>query len=276
MEQNRSRSLYIQRENDLVYVTFPSFNETKLVNHCFSTKLGGVSTGIFESLNLGFNRGDSDENVRKNYEILCKAIGINVRDLVFSDQIHKANICMITEKDKGKGIIKKSDIKGIDGLITNVPKVPLITFYADCVPLFFLDPIQKVVGLAHAGWRGTVKNIAGKMIQRLKNDYKCNPQDILIAIGPSIGACCFEVDDPVANEFKNVFDYTDSIVFPQQNGKFYIDLWEANRQNLLNAGVQMKHITVTDLCTKCNKDIFFSHRGHQGKRGNLAAIIELL
>lgn len=275
MYSNRTKTLSIHQKDNLYYITFPAFDRTNLVNHCFSTRLGGVSKGIFESLNLGFKRGDEDENVKRNYELLCNIIGINSQDIVFSNQVHKTKIKIIRKKDINEKYDSSKDAEGIDGLITNLSKVPLVTLYADCVPLFFLDPINRVVGLAHAGWRGTVNKIGLKMVQRFKDTFNSNPKDILIGIGPSIGKCCFEVDEQVAKEFERAFVNIENIVYPKTNNKYIINLWETNRQILLEGGITSSNITITDLCTKCNKDIFFSHRGHNGRRGSLAAIIEL-
>ncbi len=143
----KSNVFRIHREGDLVYLTIPAFDETGLVNHCFSTKLGGVSEGIYESMNVAFGRGDSDANVKKNLEILCEAVGIDAKDLVFSDQVHEDLIMIVGERDRGKGIVRKSDIIGVDGIMTDAKKVPLHTTYADCVPLYFLDPVKKVIAL---------------------------------------------------------------------------------------------------------------------------------
>ncbi|WP_341877309.1 peptidoglycan editing factor PgeF [Defluviitalea saccharophila] len=272
---DRTRSLSIHQKSNLFYITFPSFDQTNLVNHCFSTKLGGVSKGIFESLNLGFGRGDDDENVKRNYQILCSAIDVNYENLIFSNQVHGINIKVITKENPNQPIYTSGESEGIDGLITNMTKLPLVTLYADCVPLFFLDPVNKVVGLAHAGWRGTVNKIGLEMIKVFMDTFHSNPEDILVGIGPSIGKCCFEVDEPVAKEFEAAFPNADNIVYPQENYKYIVDLWEANKKVLGDSGITLSNITVTDLCTKCNKDIFFSHRGHNGKRGSLAAIIEL-
>ena len=275
MYLNRTKSLSVHQRKDLVYVTFPSFDKTNLVHHCFSTRLGGVSGGIYKSLNLGFGRGDQDDCVTRNYEILCNAIGVDSQALIFSDQIHGTNIKVITEEDMKQRSNFLKGPEGIDGLVTNLQKVPLVTLYADCVPLFFLDPIGKVVGLAHAGWRGTVNKIGEKMIKIFQERFDSNPKDILAGIGPSIGRCCFEVDEPVAIEFGKSFANGRNIVFPKDHNKYIIDLWEANKHTLVDGGIPFSNITVTDLCTMCNKDIFFSHRGHQGKRGSLAAIIEI-
>ncbi|NMA83133.1 MAG: peptidoglycan editing factor PgeF [Epulopiscium sp.] len=264
----------IHQQDDLYYLSFLSFDRTKAVNHGFSTRLGGYSKDIYTSLNLGLRSGDKLEDVYLNYKKICKALDIDSEDLVHSDQIHESHIYCVTQEDKGKGFYKDSNIKGIDGLITNEPKVPLITFYADCVPLYFLDPVQKVIGLAHAGWRGTVLKIAAKMIHKFTSVYKSDPKNILVGIGPSIGSCCFEVDESVAHAFQKQFEGDDWIQ-TLKNGKYKIDLWKVNQQILLESDIIEEHISIMGLCTMCHKDIFFSHRGHKGRRGSLGAIMEL-
>lgn len=272
-----SKIFEVCNKEDLVYFQIPAFDKTGLVNHCFSTRLGGVSSGIFESLNLGFNRGDSEENVRTNFKILCDAIDIEVEDLVFTNQVHEDRIEVVGLKDKGKGFNRTSDLIGIDGFITDEKGIALVTFYADCVPLYFLDPVKKVIGLTHAGWRGTVKKIGAKTIEKMKVVYGSRPEDLLVAIGPSIGGCCFEVSNDVKIEVEKTFnhDIIDKIVKDLGNGKYKVDLWAANEAIIIEAGVNQKNISKTDVCTMCHKEELFSHRGSDGKRGSLAAIMQL-
>lgn len=267
----------IHREGHLVYLTIPAFDKTGLVHHCFSTKLGGVSEGIYESMNVSFGRGDSDENVKKNLEILCGAVGIDAKDLVFSDQIHEDVIMTVDEDDRGKGIVQENDRVGVDGLMTNRVKVPLHTTYADCVPLYFLDTVKKIIAISHAGWRGTVKAIGAKTVNKMVEVYDSQPKDILACIAPSIGPCCFEVGEEVVQEFRQTFSEDDQkkVIRKMPESKYKIDLWTANKLVLLSAGILPEHITVTDICTKCNHDVMFSHRATKGKRGSLAAIMEL-
>lgn len=265
----------VNKKNQLVYLTYPKFEETGIVNHCFSTKIGGVSQGIYESLNLGFNRGDDNDNVIKNYNIICDAIDIDYRSLVLSNQVHDVNIKVVNKDDRGKGIIRESDIIGIDGLITNESKVPLVTLYADCVPLFFVDPIKKAIGLSHSGWKGTVNRIAEATIRKMNKEYNSRPEDILVGIGPSIGPCCFEVGKEVVDIFEERFPNNKEEIIRCMDGNYYIDLWKTIIITLLESGINKSNIAVTDMCTKCNKEIFFSHRGHNGKRGSLAAFMEL-
>ncbi|NLY43622.1 MAG: peptidoglycan editing factor PgeF [Clostridiaceae bacterium] len=259
------------------YLTIPSFEETGLVTHGFSTRLGGVSTGEYRTLNLGLNKKDKRENVLYNFKILTEKLKIDYHDLVFSNQVHEDRIIEVSQKDKGKGIFVESDIIGVDGLITSERGVPLVTFYADCVPLFFLDPVKKVIALTHSGWRGTVKKIGYKTVRKMEKAYSCKPKDILVGIGPSIGKCHFEVDKPVAEEFYNAFgENARELIEPKPGNKYNIDLWRANELQLEQAGIRNENITVAYECTVCKKDIYFSHRGDKGKTGSMAAIMQLL
>ena len=161
--------------------------------------------------------------------------------------------------------------------MTNEPGIPLITYYADCVPLFFFDPVKKVVALAHAGWRGTVAGIGESMIRKMEEEYASKPEDILTAIGPSICKNCYEVSEDVASQFRDIFTAEESkyILFENNQGKYQLDLWKANEYSLLHAGITKDHLSVTNLCTCCNKTTLFSHRATNGKRGNLGAVIML-
>ena len=263
--------------NEIKYLSIPAFEDTKLVKHCFTTRIGGVSEGECQSLNLGFNRNDKRENVNSNFKIISDCIGVDYFDLVFSNQVHDDKIRVVSADDKGKGITRESDIIGVDALITNMPGVPLVTFYADCVPLYFLDPVKKVIGLAHSGWKSTVKKIGMKTIQMMVSEYGCRSEDILAAIGPSIGQCHFEVDQPVIAEFRNAFGIdADLLIIGKENGKYNIDLWAANLILFRQAGIQDHNITLAKECTYCNKDTYFSHRADHGKTGSLAAIMQLI
>lgn len=273
----KSNVLDICNNSNLLYIKIPAFEKTKKVNHCFSSRLGGVSEGIYSSLNLGFNRGDSDDKVLKNFEIICDAINVNTENLVFSDQIHEDKIIVVDESNRGQGYKVPSDIVGVDGLITKSKNVALTTFYADCVPLFFLDPVKEVIALSHAGWRGTVHKIGYKTIIKMKELFNCNSKDILVGIGPSIGSCCYEVGEDVKIEFEKILnhDIIEKIIKKRSDNKWHIDLWTCNEEIIMMAGVPKNNITKTDICTMCNNDSLFSHRASNGKRGSLAAIMEL-
>lgn len=273
----KSQKLEIKSQDRLVYIEFPHFNESQLVHHGFSTKHGGISQGDYSTMNLSFTRGDNRLAVVENFNRFASAIGVEADSLVFTDQVHENDVRVVTYDDRGKGFDKTSDIIATDGLITNVKGVTLTTFYADCVPLFFLDPVLKVIGLSHAGWRGTVKEIGPKTVEAMTNEYGSNPEDILVGIGPSIGACCYEVSKDVIMEFEKILNRViiDKIVFWQDEEHALLDLWEANKQLLIQAGVLKQNILVTDLCTKCHSDDFFSHRVMGTSRGSLAAMLAL-
>lgn len=264
---NRSTELH---EGSVPYITFPKLSKAGVV-HGFSTRMGGVSEGIFASMNLSYTRGDDEKSVDENFRRIGEAIGFDAKRLVFSNQIHKTNICKVTEKDCGKVM------KDMDGLVTNVEGIPLYTGYADCVPLFFFDPKTRTAALAHSGWRGTVGRIGAKMADVMEEEYGCKKEDIICAIGPSICKKCYEVSDDVAMAFKQELrgHQPEEYMEDKGNGKYQLDLWKANELILLEAGISSEHLDVTDLCTCCNHEYLFSHRASHGKRGNLGAFIVL-
>lgn len=272
----KSHNLLITTKGKLKYITFPKLSATGVVRHIFSTRLGGVSTDHCATMNLSFNRGEPRENVLENYRILCGAVGIDTNNLVLSHQTHTNNVIYVTEENRGTGITKPS-FSDVDGLITDKSGVALVTQYADCTPLLFCDPVKKVIATSHSGWRGTVKQIGKVTVEKMCKQFGCRPEDIVVGIGPCIGDCCYEVDDPVYNEFIKIpFLKIDKIFTPKDNGKYMLDLVEANRQILLNSGIKPENIDLSDICTCCNADEMHSHRATGGKRGNLAAIIELI
>ena len=269
----KSESLNIRNSNDITYITFPCL-EKHGVKHAFTTRLGGVSSGIFSTMNLSFTRGDNQQDVLINYQRICDAINVDYKRCVLSHQTHTTNIRILTEDDAGKGIIKERDYDDVDGLITNVKGLTLVTQYADCVGLLFYDPIKKVIATSHAGWRGTVGKIGKITVKTMHQHFGCNPADICAGITPSIGPCCFEVDSPVYEEFSRLEGIdTAKIINDDKNGKYHIDLWLTNYLTLIEAGLKEENISVCDLCTKCNPEVFFSHRQTAGKRGNMAAMI---
>lgn len=272
--------LKYNEKGNLTYLTFKSFENTGLVNHCFSTRIGGVSKGHFSELNLSLSRGDNRDNVIENYKIICNAIGANYNDVVMSrGQIHSTDLHCTTEIDRGKGIVIENDIGNVDGFVTNVPNIVLTTFHADCTPLFFLDKVKKVIGVSHAGWRGTVDKMAEKTIHKMKEVYGCRPSDIIAGIGPAIGSCCFEVDEPVVEEFRSKLDFANQYIYAdiedQKKGKYKIDLKKVNAEIMIRSGIKPENIEIEEICTKCHSELFFSHRGMGDFRGNMAAMMEL-
>lgn len=258
---------------DFLYLTIPSFSETGLVNHGFTTRLGGVSRPPLHSMNLGIGRGDSPDAVVENYKIAGNAIGFDPNRLVFFPQVHKNDIFVAREEDAGMGF---RDIRPeYDGIITNVKNLPLATFHADCTPIFLLDPVKKVAGVVHAGWRGTALCAAGKAILKMQEVFSCNPEDILAGIGPCGGKCCYETHNDVPDAMVEVFGNDAKNHFTPYGEKYLIDLAGLNKLVLLKHGVCDANITMSGLCTCCNSDTFWSHRATGGIRGAMAAIIML-
>lgn len=261
----------------VLYFTFLQLSRQKQFLHGFSSRLGGVSEGEFTSMNLSFTRGDVEQRVLENYRRIAAAIGFDEARIVCSDQTHTNCVREVTREDCGKGVFQKRDYTEVDGLITDVPGIVLTTFYADCVPLYFVDPGQKAIGLSHSGWRGTVSDIAGETVRAMQKRYGTNPADIRAAIGPSICQDCYEVSEDVISQFKEQYreELWSSLFYAKSNGKYQLNLWEACRQNMIDAGVLPSHIEVTDVCTCCNPQILFSHRASHGRRGNLAAFLSV-
>lgn len=268
----------LKEKNHVPYIQFKNLSATGIVKHGFSTRKGGVSTGIFSSMNLNFKRGDDPDAVMENYRRMAAALNMRVEDMVLSDQTHTTNVRVITKEDRGKGILKPQDYSDVDGMITNVPGIVLVTSYADCVPLYFVDPVRKAIGLSHSGWKGTVGHIGQKTVWKMHEVYGSEPKDIVAAIGPSICQSCYEVSDDVAEAFRANFtaDEAADILLDKGNGKYQLDLWKANWYVLTDAGIFPEHLSVTDLCTACHPDLLWSHRKTNGQRGGLSAFLSLI
>lgn len=280
IKRNGQKKGMLQQEKDGVeYLTFPAFSESGVVNHLFSTRIGGVSEGIFSSMNLSFTRGDKKEAVLENYKRIAGVLGCAPEDFVCSDQTHTTNIRLVTKEDGGKGIVIPKDYTDIDGLITNEQGIVLVTFYADCVPLYFVDIKNQAVGLAHSGWKGTVHRMGKEMVHTMGKAFGTRPEDLLVAIGPSICQACYEVSRDVAEQFMMEFpekDVQNEILYETIPGeKYQLNLQRANAIILEECGIPKEQISVTDICTCCNPEYLFSHRASQGKRGNLAAFLGL-
>ncbi len=280
IKRNGQLKVMLQQEKDgIEYLTFPAFSESGIVKHLFSTRIGGVSEGIFSSMNLSFTRGDKKEAVLENYKRMAQVLDCDVCDFVCSDQTHTTNIRLVTNKDRGKGVIKDKDYTDVDGLITNEPGIVLVTYYADCVPLYFVDTANKAVGLAHSGWRGTVNRMGQKMVKAMEKEFGTRPEDLLVAVGPSICQDCYEVSLDVAEQFMQAFpnpQVWDEILYETIPGeKYHLNLQRANAIIFEECNIPKEQISVTDICTCCNPEYLFSHRASQGKRGNLAAFMGL-
>ena len=265
----------IQEKGGVYWLTYPRLEEEKEFLHGFSTRLGGVSKEHLYSMNLSFARGDREENVRENFQRIAHAVGFEAEKMVFTHQTHTTNVRKVTEEDWGKGFSKERDYRDVDGLITNVPQTVLTTFYADCVPIYLVDPVKKAIGLCHSGWRGTVGKISHMTIARMQEEYNSDPKDILAAVGPSICQNCYEVSGDVIDQFQDSFHekYWKELFYQKENGKYQLNLWKANEIILEEAGITKEHISVTDICTCCNPQLLYSHRASKGQRGNLAAFL---
>ncbi len=276
---NNALQVKRNRTGELEYLTFPLLEQTGIVRHLFSTRLGGASEGIYSTMNLSYTRGDEKEAVDENFRRIAEVLGCSLGDIVCSDQTHTVNLRVVGKQDGGKGILVPRDYTDIDGLLTDEPGVMLATFYADCVPLYFVDTRKKAVALAHSGWRGTVGRMGMCVVDKMRETYGTDPSDIVAAVGPSICQACYEVSEDVADAFAAEFyksGQTDEILESKGGGKYRLDLWRANEIVLQEAGIPAGQIQVTDLCTCHNSEYLFSHRASQGKRGNLGAFLGLV
>lgn len=253
---------------------FPILENTGIVEHCFTTRAGGVSEGIFDSLNLSFTRGDDESAVMENYDRLAAALDTRKEQFVCTDQTHTTNVIRVGKEDCGYGVTRQKPYTDVDGLVTDEPGVVLSTFFADCVPLYFVDTVNRAIGLSHSGWRGTVGRMGQRTLEKMATEFGTNPKDIVAAVGPSICQDCYEVSEDVAEEFIKEFSgHADEILINKGNGKYQLDLWKTNEIVLIEAGVKKENIAVTNICTCCNPDLLFSHRASKGKRGNLGAFM---
>ena len=277
-EDEKRRGVRIRRTNGAAWLSFPAFEELDFVRHGFSTREGGVSQGCFKSMNLSFTRGDREEDVRENFRRIAGAIGFETGDLVLSDQTHTTNVRLVSGDDRGNGFLRPKDYHDVDGLITDTPGVVLSTFYADCVPLYFADPVHRAIGLSHSGWRGSAGRMGEVTLSKMADAFGTRPSDVVCGIGPSVCQDCYEVSPEVAERFMEMFApcYHADILYKKENGKYQLDLWEVNRRILLEAGVKEENIHTAGLCTACNPDLLFSHRISGNERGNLGAFIEII
>ena len=278
MDWNRKSGkemLDIKEKNGVVWLEFPALAKTGMVKHGFSTRLGGVSEGEFSTMNFTFTRGDNPDHVKENYRRMSEALLVDEKKMVLSWQTHTTNVRAVTEEDAGKGIWRERDYQDVDGLVTNVPGITLVTFFADCVPLYVIDPVHRAIGLSHSGWRGTVERMGEKTLKVMEKEYGTRAEDVVVGIGPSICQDCFEVGPEVADAFAGAFqkEKLPCLYYKKENGKYQSDLWKANEIIFEEAGVKEEHIHVTDICTHCNPKFLFSHRAVGTKRGNLAAFL---
>ncbi len=275
------RSVYdINRNGDVIWLSARAFDALPGIRLAVATRYGGVSTGMYESMNLSVSQGDDPELVKENFSRLGEACGIPAGEMVLSQQTHTTNLRYCTREDCGKGVFRHRGYTDVDGLYTDQDHVALVISFADCVPVFLADTENRVIAAVHSGWRGTVGKIGKKAADLMAREYGSRPEHIRALIGPSICQDCYEVDDPVIDRFREAYSERDwERIWKPAEGKddrYQLDLWEACRLNLLEAGLTDGNITVTNICTCCNPAHIFSHRATKGKRGVTVGMIEMV
>ena len=269
-----SRIVQLRRvtSGSVVYYQFHSLADVAGLAHGAFTRLGGASRAPWDGLNTGHTVGDDDAAVEHNHRLIADALGVARSDVVSPHQVHGTAVAVVTERDRGRVIPQT------DALVTRSPNVPLMLRFADCAPLFFYDPVQRAVGLAHAGWRGTVAGVGRATVEAMVGSFGSRPGDLLAGIGPAIGVCCYEVGEDVAQEACEAFPSTGQPedrgpLASEPNGRWHLDLWAANRRQLEESGV--RQIEVAGTCTSCHTEEWFSHRAEKGRTGRWGAAIGL-
>ncbi len=259
----------LRQQKNIWWGEFAHLQAAGFINGC-SCRLHGESSIVPGSLNLALHVGDDRELVLRNRAKFAAALGVNAMRFTTCAQVHGCQVRLVEENLVGSGALDyAATIAGTDALITGLKGVPLLLFYADCVPVLLADPVRQVIGVAHAGWRGTVAGIAAKTVQQMQLCCGSNPRDILAGIGPSIGACCYEVDDKVRDQALAYSEF----FRPRGAGKYLLDLQGINRQQLLQAGLEPEHVQDAGVCTADNKELFFSYRQEQGHTGRMGACL---
>ncbi|MGI5920706.1 MAG: peptidoglycan editing factor PgeF [Syntrophomonadaceae bacterium] len=265
-----------QEANEIKYITIPEWLN-RGVDIAFSTRRGGVSRTPFNSLNLGLHVGDQEEAVLQNRRLLLSIFGQKLSQMVCIEQVHGNKVIRIQQAHKGRGAFKYLDaIPGYDSMITNEPGIYLTSFYADCLPVCFFDPVKLVIGMAHSGWKGTMGRIVISTVEAMQREYGCLPEDMEVFMGPAIGRCCFEIQSDLAHKVMEEFNSLNDIIFRSNNDdKYRWDLRTTNRQLLTSWGINPAKILDCDICTACNTDKFFSYRREQGQTGRMGVLLAL-
>ncbi len=290
---NTEENYSLHQQGEVKWLTFPELDVYPELIHAFTTRHGGVSTGEKTSLNFGKGPDETWDNILKNYRILAAALSeeagqpglVNREHMVRTDQTHTANVLTVTEELLSMGILREREYTNIDGLITNKRGISLITSHADCNALFFYDPKQQAIGLAHSGWKGTLQEIGAQIIRQMSTEFDTNPADVIVGIGPALCQTCFEVDEDVAQKFYRKNTAWQPMAFQREIGicsetgeerrKHYIDLKSVVRETLMRSGVKPENIHDMGLCSKCRPDLFYSYRGQKGKNGNMVSLMML-
>ncbi|MBE6960852.1 MAG: peptidoglycan editing factor PgeF [Ruminococcaceae bacterium] len=259
----------------LVWLTSQQLEDCKAIRHGFSTRRGGVSPAPWDSLNLAIGRPDGSEAVQENYRRFCCVLGVNPKNVVLPQQTHSINIRRVTAADAGKGLWHQRDYQQVDGLITNEPNLSLVVFSADCGIVLLYDPVHHAAGAVHAGWRGCANGIPEKAVADMQAAFGSDPAQLLAAIGPCIGQCCFETDSDVPEAMRAALGQDAEPYLQWRDPKFHVDLEGLNRQWLLRAGLLSANIDTCGLCTACHPELFWSHRKMGEQRGAQVALISL-
>ncbi len=273
--KQKTENYHLHIDGDRQYLTFPRLDEFRDLRHAFTTRHGGVSSGFVSTWNFGEPDFDSEENILRNFEILAEVMGTTADKMVLTYQTHTVNIMKVTKDDAGRGVTRPWGYTDIDGLVTDEKDLTIVTTHADCNSVFFYDPVKKVIGLAHSGWKGTLGGISREMVDIMTGDYGCDLKDIIAGTGPALCRDCFEVDADVEEAFMAA-DPEYSQFIETRGVKYHIDLKAIIRHDLVKKGLKEENLMDMELCTKCEKDNFFSHRGHKGKRGLMVAAMRLV
>ena len=275
MKFPKTNIMNVFENGSITYLNFKIIDDLDFVKQAVSTRWDGVSSiNGLESLNLGSHTADSIENVRENYKRFCTAAGFDADKVVLGKQTHSANVRYVTEADLGKGVFRERDYTDVDALITDKKNIPLVIHTADCVPVCIIDTAKKVIGAAHCGRRGTYARLAQKCINEMKTEFSSRAEDMVCTVGPCICKNCYEVSEDLYDKFVEEFSASDAT--EKRDGKFFLDLAAINRQILIESGVKPHNISVSDLCTCCNTEWFFSHRGQGPQRGIFATFLEIV
>ena len=260
------QSFKIDVKNDIHYIYFTVFWEKGTIV-ATSLRLGGKSFKPYESLNTGLHTNDKYENVIENRKRFFKILGINYKNIVTLKQVHSNRVIKITKEHKGRGALKFEDsVDEADAMITSEINLPLVVFTADCMPIFFLEQEKRIAGIAHSGWKGSLSNIAGEVVNEIiKNDGKA--ENIIVGLGPAIGSCCYEVKEDVYSLFDKKF-------IIKRDNRYFLDIYKINKENLINSGIKPENIYSSDFCTSCNNNLCFSYR-KEGETGRMASVIML-
>lgn len=256
-----------KNENGLVYYTFASLADAGSLVHAISTRHGGVSPAPFNTLNLSRHTGDDADNVLTNLKRLAHSLNLAGSTIVDASQAQADQVARVGVEQRG------TRIQDVDALMTNSPNVPLLLRFADCVPLLFCDPVHRAIAVAHAGWRGTVLQIATKTVQAMEEAFDTRPRDLIACIAPSIGPCCYRIGDAVIARVRESFEQSDALLIRQVDGSVHLDLWQANAQQLRALGVAQ--IESAEICTAHHTDDFYSWRAEKANTGRFGAIISI-